>query len=90
MKPPSGVGKTNPIYAIGIKPNFKGKQILLPFTINGPRQSFDYCADEIQAAKACDEAPEISRGLCGAELSRPNVCILNARLCFVAEKDCSY
>ena len=37
--------KTNPIYAIGIKPNFKGKKILLRLTINGRRESFGYYAE---------------------------------------------
>ncbi len=41
--------KTNPI-----KPNFKGKKMLLHLTINGRRKSFRYYADEIEAAKAYD------------------------------------
>ena len=49
--------KTNPI-----KPNFKGKKMLLLLTINGRRVSFGYYADEVEAAKAYDRVVEKHRG----------------------------
>jgi len=49
--------KTNPI-----KPNFKGRKMLLHLTINGRRESFGYYADEIEAPKAYDGVAKKYRG----------------------------